>query len=445
MAADRQDSETGREAETGESGSGEDFPSPIRAWVSYAVAVAVLLVVLGGGVALYQYFAPAERQAGSRPPVSVTATTAERRRWRARLTATGTARAIQGTELSAERAGKVSSIEFESGTRVEQGDLLVALDTSTEEAELDTLRPQLRQAKSDQRRAVELLEQNAISEQNYEEALAEVDRLQARIAEQQARIDQKRIVAPFSGEIGLRQVDLGQYLSPGTPVATLQQISPIFIDFELPESQLGKVASGQTVRATTAAYPEDTFEGEVVAVNPLIQEATRSVRVRARFPNEQRQLRPGMFADVTVELPDDRQVVAVPQTAVTFNAYGRSVFLVKEQTSGERKDASSDFAAPDASRASPESAGEEASGDASGGGPSGDAEGANPTASPRWIAQRRFVRTGERRGLEIEIVEGVQPGDRVVTAGQLKLDDGSPVTIVEEGVRQGVSPRPVEP
>ena len=304
----------------------------------------------------------------------------------------GTITPVQGTELTAESAGKVETILFRSGQRVEKGQLLVELDASSELAELKSLLPQLRQAKSDQERAKELIDDGAISEEAFEEAFAEVDRLQAAIEQRQAIIDRKRIRAPFSGELGIRMVNLGQYVSPGTAVVSLQKISPIYVDFDVPEQVAAEVAERQIVRASVTAYPERTWKGEITAITPLIESPSRSIQVRAELPNDDQQLQPGMFADVVVELPESRRVVTVPQTAVALNAYGTSLFVVKED--GEQ-----------------------------------------------LTVRRKFVETGDRRGLDIEIAEGVKAGERVVTAGQLKISDGDPVTISEEDLkpRQDVS------
>lgn len=223
---------------------------------------------------------------------------------------------VQGTELTGELAGKVVEINFSSGGRIAEGDVLVRLDTSREKAQLKALTPQLRQARSDQARAKKLIVGNAISEEAYEEAFAEVDRLQAQIDEQLAIIGSKRVVAPFAGKLGIRKVSLGQYIQPGTAVVDLQQIEPIFVDFDVPERDAGKVDVGQTVMVEVAAFPNETFEGTVTAVTPLIRRATRSFTVRAEFANKGGKLRPGMFADVTVQLPNQRTVVTVPDTAI---------------------------------------------------------------------------------------------------------------------------------
>jgi len=372
-----------------------------RTWFSYLIIAVISLLVGGGSYAGYFYFKQRtgkDSSQQSRPPATVTAALAKQQSWTSELTGVGTVTSVQGTELTSESAGKVTGITFKSGQHATQGDVLVQLDTSSEIAQLETLQPQLRQAKSDRDRAKQLIESNAISAKAYEESFAEVDRLQAAINQQSAIINRKQIKAPFTGELGIRRVNLGQYIAPGTSVVSLQQIAPIFVDFDLPEQNAGQVQEGQVVRVRTAAFPDDTFDGEITAITPLVQQATRSFTVRAELTNESGRLRPGMFADVTVELPQARSVITVPQTAIAFNAYGRSVFVIKDEVK-----------------------------------------------SRQTIAKRKFVKTGERRGLEIEITQGIEPSERVVTAGQLKLSDGMAVKIATEDTMEGIEERPIKP
>jgi membrane fusion protein (multidrug efflux system) len=354
----------------------------------YLVVAGVLAILAAGGYAVYFFYFKSDASksaSGARPAPVVTAETATAEKWSQQISAVGTVTPVQGTELTSELAGKVEKIHFRSGQQVEVGKLLIELDASSEEAELGTLRPQLRQAKADQTRAEKLIGTNAISEVAYEETIVEVDRLQAAIRQREAIINRKKIRAPFRGELGIRMVSLGQYVSPGTPVVTLQQISPIYVDFDIPEGAAGNIATGQQVQVLVAAYPDQPFQGEISAITPRVARGTRSFRVRATLSNAERKLKPGMFADVLVRLPGERRVIAVPQTAIAFNAYGSSLFVIQHE--GEKR-----------------------------------------------TVNRTFVETGERRGLDIEIVNGIEAGDRVVTAGQLKISDGDAVTISEEEV-----------
>jgi membrane fusion protein (multidrug efflux system) len=349
--------------------------------------------------------------------VTVTAATARLQSWDRRLTAVGTLEAVQGVDVTNSLGGKVVSIEFESGDWVQAGDILLRQDTSSEKAELRSTQADLQQAERELSRAKELLQQRAISEEEYEQKQTTVTTLKAQGAAQQTSIDKKQIVAPFSGMLGIRRTDLGAFLTPGTPIVTLQQIHPILVNFDLPEQQAGTVRAGQSVAIAVAAFPNQHFEGKITAVNPLIAETTRSLSAQATISNQDMLLRPGMFAEVTLFLNDSREVVTVPETAIAFNAYGTSVFLIRK--SDASVDAEHNSAKVNGSR--PES--QQAS----------------------LVAKEVFVETGERRDLEIEVTNGVSPGERVVTAGQLKLDDGTPISITDEDPLRDVAPRPSEP
>lgn len=370
-----------------------------RLIISSMAAVAVVAMGYGG----YRYYQSqsdsSDSSSQSRPTVTVTAARASSQTWSDELTAIGTVTPIQGTRLTSELSGKVTQILFRSGQSVDKGELLVTLDTSTERAAFDALQPQLRQAKSDQQRAEQLIDSSAISEEAYEEAFAEVDRFDAKIQQQAAIIAKKRIVAPFAGKLGIRQVDLGQYIAPGTIIATLQQLDPVFVDFALPEQDSGRVAEGQPVQISVAAFPELTFTGEIESISPNLDTGTRSFVARASVANDLKKLKPGMFADVVVDLPQEREVITVPQTAIAFNAFGSSVFLIDE----------------------------------------------NPESKP--TVKRAFVQTGERRGLDIEIVRGVNDGQRIVTAGQIKLSDGAMVQVTQSDAvdESKIALRPSEP
>jgi membrane fusion protein (multidrug efflux system) len=368
-----------------------------RRWGRFLGVLGTLLLVGGAGYLAYRYFRDGEESTSRSATTTVSVATAEQATWQTKLSAVGTITPIQGTELTSELAGKVASIHFDSGDRVDQGEVLVRLDIAREQAELETLRPQLLQAKQDRERAEELIESNAISEEAFEEAFAEVDRLRARIRAREATIDRKIIQAPFSGVLGIRMVNLGAYLQPGTSVTTLQQIAPIFVDFDLPEQRYDEVASGQPIRLRVDAFPGRSFRGTVQTIAPRIEQRTRNFTVRAKLANEDRLLKPGMFAEVQVLLADRRDVVTVPATAVSLNAYGNSVYVVETNQQGEP------------------------------------------------VAQRTFVETGPRRDLRIEIVKGIRAGDRIVTAGQLKLGDRTRIRITEQNLASNAPRVPSEP
>ncbi|HCO26494.1 MAG: efflux transporter periplasmic adaptor subunit [Gimesia sp.] len=387
----------------------------------------VILFVAAVSTSYWYFTAKGKKSNGPRrPPATVTVAQAEQQTWQRERTGIGTVRAIQGTDLTSELAGKVIEILFESGKRVRRGELLVQLDASSEKAELESIEAELKQAHSNLGRVKELLQKDATTEENYEQMMTEVERLKSSADRQRAIIEKKEILAPFSGEIGIRQISLGQYLSPETAVATLQQLDPIYVDFDLPEQDAGLIKEGQSVRISVSAHPKHVFRGSVIAVNPLIEESTRSFKVRAQLGNEERKLRPGMFAQVVVEISGDREVVVIPQTAVAFNAYGKSVYFVQEQVAQQEASAADRPIKNNLNQ--------------------GDSSGKNRSKQKAsLIARRAFIQTGERRGKLIEIRKGIEPGTRVITSGQLKIDDGIPVQIARTDAARDVEAKATSP
>lgn len=390
-----------------------------------------LLLALGGYLAYYFLADKSDGQPPVKqgpPPAVVTAATAEKQLWRSQLTSVGTVQAIQGINVTTEVAGIAVEIVFNAGAHVKTGELLVKLDTSTERAELRSLEARLEKARSDETRARQLVARNFISEANLQQTVTETRNLQAQVEQQQTRINKKNIRAPFAGKLGIRQISTGELISPGTPIVTLQSISPIHVNFTLPEHTFSKVFPGQVIEVKVAAYPQKIFKGKISAINPSISEKTRNFTVQALLSNSEGYLQPGMFADVMIDLDAQRQVIAVPVSAVTFNAYGESVFFVRTPS---QQPSQSDVKAladqkPTERNQTKQSAGEQGQ-------------------SPVMVAERGFIQTGEERGLMIEIVKGLKAGDRVVTAGQIKISDGSPIIISDDDVMQNVEKRPIEP
>lgn len=354
------------------------------------IIMIVCLVVVFGGIFGYKAFvnyqigkALANRQ---QPAVTVATAIAQKSSWTPALHATGSLRAIQGVDVTTEVPGTVAEIAFESGQRVDKGELLLALDASTEKAELAGLRAQSELALQTLERKRALRKRGVGSQADLDQAQAEYENARAAIGAKRALIDKKVLEAPFSGTVGLRQVDLGQYLAPGTLVVTLQALDPIYLDFRLPQQQLAKVHAGQTVELRIQGLEPDVFTGQIVAISPRVEVGTRSFDVRAQLANEDEKLRPGMFGSLRVVLDQSQQVVTVRQTAISYNPYGDTVFKVVQET--------------------PEGGGE-----------------------PRKVVRRVNVRTGETRADQVQVLEGVEPGDEVVIAGQLKLTGGDPVTV----------------
>lgn len=333
-----------------------------------------------------------------KPPINVEVAESRRQPWQRRLPAIGTLTASQGIDLSVEIAGTVSDVQFRSGEKVSKGQPIVLLDSEIEQASLASAQADLRLAKVEFERARSLIDSQAISRSEFDRLNAESQKAAATVAQLKASLAKKRILAPFSGTIGIRQVDVGDFVAAGTPIATLQDLSTLFVDFYLAEQQVPLLAIGQSVQIQVAAFPGESFEGTIVALNPKVETTTRNVQVRAELANPGERLLPGMFADLQVLLPDEVPQVVVPETAITYTLYGNSVLVIKE---GQPPEAKEGTEAPEHSE-------------------------------PYLIVERRFVKTGERRDGRAIILEGLEAGEQVVIAGQLKLDTGAHVAVAEK-------------
>ncbi|MGL4316495.1 MAG: efflux RND transporter periplasmic adaptor subunit [Pseudomonas sp.] len=364
------------------------------------LGVVVLIVLALAAIKAYSVYQQIQMFTAPQPAISVSAAKAEQMPWQSRLPAIGTLKAIQGVDLTAEVEGTVSQVQFQSGEKVKLGQPLLQLDSQVEQAILATALAVRNLAQVEYQRGKNLAVKQAISKSEFDRLNAELLKAEASVAQLQASLDKKRILAPFAGTIGIRQVDIGDYLSPGTTIATLQDLSTLFVDFYLPEQAVPQLALGQQVRVGVAAYPGEVFSGEVAALNSKVEETTRNLQVRAVLPNPDNKLLPGMFANLAVLLPGDQQAVVVPETAITYTLYGNSVYVI-----GEKKD-DKGVVVKDGK---------------------GQAE---------LVVERRFVTTGERRDARVVVSKGLQPGEQVVTAGQLKLDNGSHVTLVEDQAQQ---------
>jgi membrane fusion protein (multidrug efflux system) len=344
--------------------------------------VVLLLLVIFGGVFGWWYHQLQEKMAARKPPppAAVAVTEVREETWPSYLSAVGSLAAVAGIDVTNEVPGKVSGLRFESGAVAKEGQLLIELDASADLAELEGLLAAQRLARVKFDRLAELLPKKSASKADYDEAKAMLDVAEAAAEAKRAVIAKKKVLAPFSGRLGIRKVDLGQYLPPGSPIVPLEALSPIYVDFSLPERHLATLGVGQKVFVAVQAYPGESFEGRITALNPGIEEGTRTLKVRAALDNPQERLRPGMFAEVRVLLSDDRRVLTIPDTAITYAPYGDSVFTVAQGEQG-------------------------------------------PTV------QRKQVETGETRHGRVAVTSGLAQGDRVVSAGQVKLRNGMPVTL----------------
>jgi membrane fusion protein (multidrug efflux system) len=335
------------------------------------------------------------------PPVAVTAFDARRERWSDSEEAVGTFVAVNGTDVTTEAGGVVKSIEFEAGQPVQAGAVLVRLNTEGELAALRSLDAAAKLAVVQRDRWRELGRDRLVSQAEVDQRGADAASTLAQADAQRALIAQKVIRAPFDGLLGIRRINLGQYVNPGDPIVSLQSLDPIYLDFTLPEQRMGAVLPGTSVRATIDALPGQSFEGRVTAVEPGADASTRNFRVQATFDNAAHNLRPGTFARVGFDVGDERDVVVIPQTAVSFNPYGNAVYVIQDAPA----DAEADAAAKQAAAASGQPAG------------------------PRLVVKQRFIRTGPTRGDLVAVVEGLEPGERVVTSGLLRLRNDAVVTI----------------
>ncbi len=343
-------------------------------------AIALVLLVIGAlaGIKVMQIRKMIDNgKKFVQPPETVSTAIARSERWPNTLNAIASVTAANGVDITADLPGTVVEIAFESGATVKKGDLLLRLDTSTEQAQLAAVAAQVELSRVNLERTSTLRTEKMIAQADLDTAEATLKQDQANAQAIKATIAKKTIRAPFAGRLGIRQVNLGQYLENGKPVVSLQALSPVYADFTLPQQEISKVKTGLKVRLITDAYPGREFMGQLTALNPELDAQTRSVGAQGTFENAEQLLRPGMFARVEVILPEATDVLVVPETAILSAPFGNSVFVVKEE--------------------------------------------AGTNSLPRLIVEQQFVRTGRARGDFITVESGLKPGDKVVNAGLFKL------------------------
>jgi RND family efflux transporter MFP subunit len=388
------------------------LPLKVRRPVVFVVTLA-LLAAMTGGLAYFQFVIKPNMVKGfmsaafAPKPTAVSVEAVRTEHWPPQLSAIGTLRAYQGIIIAPQAAGVITAIHIESGGDVQAGDLLINIDDSVEQADLANGLAQLKNADATLARQKLLVAGGNTPQSTVDQALAARDSAAATVERTRAIIAQKAIRAPFSGRLGLRNADLGQYASVGMSLATLQQLDPIYVDFPVPEEALATLAAGQDVKMTVDAIPGQTFEGKVKAIDARVSAESRNVTVRAEFANPERKLLPGMFANVTVTTGAPAAVLTAPRTAIVYSLYGDNVFVVKPKPPSQP-------------------AGEAA---APAGGANASPAPTPPPAGEGLIVERRFVKVGAARGERIAIEEGLEPGEQVVTAGQIKLQANALVTI----------------
>jgi len=361
--------------------------------IIYLLLVTILLGGLGGAIAFYAFdFKPKMLatviMGAPRPPETVSAEPARTDDWQPQIAGIGTLTAFQGIDVTPQVGGLVTEVNFESGQDVKQGDLLVKLDTATQEADMRSIEAELANTESELKRREGLVSKGVVAITELDSLKTKKRVLEATLDRRKAEVAQKFIYAPWDGRVGLKSIAVGSYLSPGQKIVWLQKIDPIYVDFTVTETDFGRIALDQKVAATFNAYPGETFTGKITTTDALVSDTNRMITVRAQLSNPEKKLVPGMYASVLVDIGTPEQVVTVPQTAVTYSLYGDNVFVVVP------------------------------------------AKKADPNAKDEELAiERRFVKAGAVRDGRVEIESGLQPGDKVVTAGQNKIDQGSKVVI----------------
>jgi membrane fusion protein (multidrug efflux system) len=351
------------------------------------VSVAIVFGLIFGfqvfkGIMIKKFIA-----AASNPPQTVSAGKAGYSEWQPKIEAVGSLRAVKGADLSLEVSGVVESIGFNSGDDVKEGAPLLKLRTADDVARLHSLEAMAELSEITYDRDQKQFKMQAVSQATLDTDAANLKNAHAQVSQQQAVIDKKLLRAPFAGHLGIRAVDLGQYLGPGTVIVTLQALDPIFVDFFVPQQSVDQVTIGQPVTVKIDAFKDQTFTGEVSAINPKVDTGSRNVQVRATLKNPDHKLLPGMYATVDIATGAPKNYITLPQTAITYNPYGDTVYVVVE---GKDRDTG---------------------------------------GKPQRVARQTFVTVGPTRGDQVAVLKGIEDGDMVVTAGQIKLHNGSVVMI----------------
>ncbi len=320
-------------------------------------------------------------------PATVTTIVVEKQEWQPKMTSVGNVRAFRGVDLSTEVGGLVARVPIKSGMDVNEGDLLIKLNDSADVAQLNSLKAMADLAKVINERDKAQLAIQAISKNVYDTSMADMKAKRAQVDQQTALVAKKNLKAPFSGRVGIVTINPGQYVNPGDKLLTLQTIDPIYVDFTLPQSSAGIIQAGQTIELQTDAFKDLVFLGKITAVSPKVELNTRNIQIEAQISNPEKKLLPGMFANVNINLGDRVELLTLPQTAVTYNPYGSTVFIAKKTDRLDKK------------------------------------------GIPVMEAQQVFVTPGLTRGDQVAIVKGLEPGMTVITSGQLKLKNGTPLII----------------
>ena len=350
------------------------------------VAVAVVLGAIFGFQVFKGIMIKKFMSAMASPPQTVAVSKAGTSPWQSTIEAIGSLRAVKGADLSIEVSGVVDSISFNSGDDVEEGAVLLRLRSDDDAAKLESLQATAQLSQITYDRDQKQFKLQAVSQATLDTDAANLKNANAQVAQQQAILDKKTLRAPFAGHLGIRAVDLGQYLGAGTPIVTLQALDPVYLDFFVPQQAVDQVRLGQAIAVKIDAYKDQTFPGEISAINPKVDASSRNVQIRATLKNPDHKLLPGMYATVAISTGTPKNYITLPQTAVTYNPYGDTVYIV-------------------------------------------ESKGTDAVGKPQLIARQSFITTGPTRGDQVAVLKGVADGDSVVIAGQIKLHNGSTILI----------------
>lgn len=357
----------------------------------------ICVAILFGAIFAYKLFVSFMIKkfmtANMSPPVTVSAMKVEYQTWQPELSAVGNLRAVLGVDVTTEVAGLVRTIHFAPGAQVKKGDLLVELNADDDIAHLHSLQANAQLAEITYKRDKAQYAIKAISKATLDADLANLESLRAQVAQQAALVAKKMIHAPFTGKLGISNINPGQNINPGDKIVTLQALNPIYVDFYVPQQALTQIALGQQIVITTDSYPGHNFNGKITTIDPKFDPSTRNIQVEATVTNPNSQLLPGMFATVEITTGKPQRNLTLPQTAISYNPYGNIVYIIKKDNT-------------------------------------------------KLIVTQRFVETGSTRGDQVSIVKGLQEGDQVVTSGQLKLKNGSAI-IIDNSITLPNSPAPV--
>jgi membrane fusion protein (multidrug efflux system) len=373
----------------------------IKPIVIMVVAAALILGAIFGMQRVFGGMFKKNMAAAALTPQTVSTIEAATSEWRPFIQSTGTLRAVRGADLSAQASGVVDEIAFDSGNEVPLGKVLLRLKPNDDYAKLQQLQAAAELADQTYKRDQEQFAAQAISQANIDTDVSTLKSARAQVAAQQALIDEKIVKAPFAGRLGIRQVDIGQYLTSGTTVVTLQALDPILVDFYVPQQALAQMKIGQPVSATVDTYAQEAFSGAIEAINSKVDPSSRNIQVRANLHNPDKRLVPGMFANVRIQYGEKNEQITLPQTVVTYNPFGDTVFVVEKN-------------------------------------------GADDKGNSRLTVQQRFVKLGATRGDQVAVLSGIKAGEIVVSAGQMKLRNGVAVAINNDVVPAN-SPNPNPP